>query len=297
MHSKKLTKAILCLAFSSSLFASDYRFISIDVPGSSFTAAAGINARGDIVGRYLDSDGLSHGFLMRNGMFSTIDFPNASFTAVRAINARGDMVGRMELADGVDHAFLLHDRQFTQIDFPGASATIGRGLNNAGDVTGNYTDDMDNEIAFVFQNGRFQSIDVDPCSGDVWMAMDDGRVLVGDNCTNPTNALHGFIYEQGKFHSIDFPGTAGRCTAIRWINEREEIVGLFAYVATTDECYDPTTSYHGFLLEQGTYTAINFPGAVSTQAFSINDDGQIVGQYTDKNGVVHGFKAVPKQEH
>jgi len=292
---KRLIKTgAVCLAFSSLLFAGDYRFTRIDVPGSSQTIAGSINARGDIVGRYDDADGRTHGFLLHKGVFSTIDFPRASLTAPRAINTQGDIVGRFELADEVDHGFLLHDGHFTQVDFPGSIATAPRGINNAGDVTGNYTDVMENEIAFILQNGKFRRVNVNPCSGDVWMAMDNGQVLVGDNCTNPTNGLHGFVRDrQGKFHVIDFPGLKVPCTALRWINERGDMVGLFARIRTTDECYEPaTTSYHGFLLQNGSYTAISVPGAVSTQAWSINDDGQIVGQYRDIRGVVHGFRAV-----
>jgi hypothetical protein len=109
-------------------------------------------------------------------------------------------------------------------------------------------------------------------------------------------ALHGFIRDKrGEFHLIDFPGLSVPCTGPRWINEREDIVGFFAYVNTIDDCYAPPP-LHGFLLRQGKYTAIDVPGSISTELRAINDDGEIVGDYTDKNGNMHGFKAVPKDE-
>jgi probable HAF family extracellular repeat protein len=291
--------SLICFLYSSILSAADFRFVKTDFPGATLTTANGINARGDIVGRYDDVNGVTHGFLLRGNGFSTVDFPGAFLTAPRAINARGDIVGRMQFADGVDHAFLLIDGKFSQIDYPGASATVGRGINNAGDVTGNYSDTTGNEIAFLLQDGKYYSISADPCSSDVWSSLDNGRVLVGDNCSNPDNSLHGFVRdEHGIFHSIDYPGTKGRCTAIRWINERREIVGLFAYVRTTDECYQAgTISYHGFLLRLGMYSAIDVPGASSTQVWAISDDGQIVGQYRDATGSVHGFKAALRNEN
>src|SRR5262249_39894308 len=185
--------ALFCLTISSTLFAADYRFIKIDFPNANQTTASGINARGDVVGIYNDVNGVFHGFLLRKGTFITIDVPGASFTSARAINARGDMAGKMQDAAGVDHAFLLHDGKFTQIDFPGAVSTVGRGINNAGDVTGHYIDSNENEIGFVFQDGKFRSVLADPCSSDVWSAMDNGRVLVGDNCAGPDEALYGFL--------------------------------------------------------------------------------------------------------
>ncbi len=83
----KLT--LFCLALSPLLFAADYRFVKIDFPNATQTLANGINARGDIVGRYADAEGVFHGFLLRKGVFSTIDFPGASLTAAFALNARG----------------------------------------------------------------------------------------------------------------------------------------------------------------------------------------------------------------
>jgi hypothetical protein len=50
-------------------------FTQIDVPGSVFTIANGINPQGDIVGAYVDSSGRLHGFLLSKGRFTTIDPP------------------------------------------------------------------------------------------------------------------------------------------------------------------------------------------------------------------------------
>jgi probable HAF family extracellular repeat protein len=45
----------------------------------------------------------------------------------------------------------------------------------------------------------------------------------------------------------------------------------------------------GFLLKNGSFSPITFPGAASTDAFKISNTGQIVGFYTDSSGVTHGF--------
>jgi hypothetical protein len=82
-------------------------FIQIDVPGASFTAANGINARGDIVGLYFDSDGNLNGFLLSKGAFTTIDVPGAIFTDANGINDRGEIVGEYIDSDGNGHGYLL----------------------------------------------------------------------------------------------------------------------------------------------------------------------------------------------
>src|SRR4029077_12995579 len=192
----------------------------------------------------------------------------------------------------------LRDGHFTQVDYPGAVATVGRGINNAGDITGNYVDAAGIESGFILQNGTFHRVRVaHSCSTDVWMAEDNGRVLigdfgVGDDCAN--SVLHGYLRNRpGDFQTIDFPsGGSFPCTAPRWINERGDIVGLYVVANDADECYGG--ALRGFLLRQGKYIAIDVPGSTSTTVLGINDDGMIVGTYSDKLGVDHGFKAVPK---
>jgi len=290
---------VFCLALSSLLFAADYRFVKIDFPNATITRATGINARGDIVGFYDDVNGFTHGFLLRKGVFSSIDFPHASLTFARAINARGDIDGWFQFEDGNDHGFVLRDGQFTQINFPNTITTTPRGTNNAGDITGNYPNPNcgDCESGFILRDGVFYDVHIPGgFTSDIWMAQDNGQVMVGDAAMKPDFALHGFIRDKrGEFHLIDFPGLSVPCTAPRWINERGDVVGLFAHVSTIDDCYAGPPA-HGFLLRQGKYVAIDFPGSTNTRLLAINDDGQIVGFYTDGTGVNHGLTAAPKDE-
>src|SRR5262249_47353095 len=45
---------------------------------------------------------------------------------------------------------------------------------------------------------------------------------------------------------------------------------------------------HGFLLSNGAYTILDVPGATDTEAYGINNVGQIVGSYRNSTGT-HGF--------
>ena len=99
------------------------------------TQATGINARGDIVGWYVDDTGI-HGFQLRRGGFTAVDVPEGTSTIVNDINARGDIVGRYRDADGNLHGFLLRNGAFSSIDFPDADFTVARGINSEGDIVG-----------------------------------------------------------------------------------------------------------------------------------------------------------------
>jgi probable HAF family extracellular repeat protein len=45
----------------------------------------------------------------------------------------------------------------------------------------------------------------------------------------------------------------------------------------------------GFLDAGGIFTTINPPGASDTNAYGINDSGQVVGAFADSTGGVNGF--------
>ena len=49
-------------------FSGPFEFISIDFPGATSTSAYGINSRGDVVGRYVDSAGKTHAFFHSPGL-------------------------------------------------------------------------------------------------------------------------------------------------------------------------------------------------------------------------------------
>jgi probable HAF family extracellular repeat protein len=55
------------------------------------------------------------------------------------------------------------------------------------------------------------------------------------------------------------------------------------------EVWSDTTGSHGFLLQAGVFSAINFPLATSTSVFGINDTGEVAGFYSDAAATNHGF--------
>src|SRR5438093_12324652 len=50
-------------------------FTILDFPGAGDTTANGINNEGETVGRYVDAQGKSHGYLLSEDGFTTVDVP------------------------------------------------------------------------------------------------------------------------------------------------------------------------------------------------------------------------------
>ena len=56
--------------------AQQYAFTTVDVPGATRTAANG-NSATTVAGGFDDTDGNTHGFILRKGTFTTVDVPGA----------------------------------------------------------------------------------------------------------------------------------------------------------------------------------------------------------------------------
>ena len=112
----------------------------VGYPDATAAAAIGINDRTWIVGGYLDTHDVPHGFLLKKGTFSSIDFPGAEGTRAFGINARGHIVGGWSPDPGCPecfvNAFLLTPRGFINLAFPNALETVAWGINAKGQIVG-----------------------------------------------------------------------------------------------------------------------------------------------------------------
>ena len=85
---------VFCLLFRSAwvsprLYAANYRYANFDVQ-LILTIANAVNARGDIVGRFDDAGGATHGFCCATTCTPPLTF-QCHTHLVRAINAHGDV--------------------------------------------------------------------------------------------------------------------------------------------------------------------------------------------------------------
>ena len=90
------------------------------------TITQSVNDAGLVVGYYVDSNGVNHGFVYDGTDFTTIDPPGSTDTLLFGINNAGIITGRFFDAAGVRHGFLDDNGVFTIIDFPGG----GNGRNS-----------------------------------------------------------------------------------------------------------------------------------------------------------------------
>ena len=136
--------------------------------GSIYTVAYGINDVGIVVGQWIDSSNVTHGFSynLDADVFTDIDVPDAVATVAWAVNNAGVITLQAEDPNGNWHAYLFNGSSFTQIDVPGAAQTFVYGINNNGDVVYSVEDATGNDWGVFFYADVQQFI---------WFNNSDGR--------------------------------------------------------------------------------------------------------------------------
>ena len=274
---------------------SDFTFTPIDVQGAVGTQAWGINARGDIVGSYIDAAGRSHGYLLRKGEFTTIDYPGSVFTEARGIGPGGDIVGIYRNAGdnpAVDlHGFMLTKKgAFVAVPDPPHISTVAQRILPDGTILGcrHDADQMstmrgivvsnDGSIAELSELSEFGSM----ANGGT----PDHRRVVGFYYPDMAVATHqeGFLIDDGDFRQLHVSGSTA--TQAWDMNPAGEIIGFYRTGSGA------TAVFHGFVLRDDQYITFDFPGATTTatRLRGINPRGDIVGTYA-VGTVSHGFVA------
>jgi hypothetical protein len=263
-----------------------YAFTPIDPPDSISTNGlinerlneSGINDSGQIVGRYVDAIGTTHGFLRSGGSYTTLDVPGSTFTVANGINASGQIVGAYyDPASDKRYGFLLSGGSYTTLDVAGSTLTAATGINDAGQIVGHYfTPGVTH--GFLLSGGSYTTFDV-PDSNNVTRpnGINASGQIVGGFLD--ANVNRGFLLSGGSYTTFDVPDST--FTWGHGINAVGQIVGQYIDAGGT----------HGFLLSGGSYTTLDVPGSTLTAANEINASGQIVGKYLDENGISHGFLA------
>ena len=121
---------------------SAYSFFT--VPGAAQYSAEpnGINDKGQIVGYFSDTSGVTLGFLEQAGAYTTFAAPGESATYPFGINNGGTIGGQWNDAAGAAQGFVLTSGGlFTTVDYPGPELTAVEGINDHGDICGTYVDD------------------------------------------------------------------------------------------------------------------------------------------------------------
>jgi hypothetical protein len=116
---------------------------TFQVPGATATFAYQLNRANQIIGYYVDANGITHGYTRdnRGRLTFPIDVAGSTGTILFGNNDSNWGVGRYLDAAGVAHGlYFITPDAIQTFDYPGASFTSLNGINKNGQVCGYYVD-------------------------------------------------------------------------------------------------------------------------------------------------------------
>lgn len=298
--------AVLAGAFvatAAPALAGGYSFTSLTVPSlphGDYVAAVAINNVGQIL---LESGSSATGLVDAGYLYNTVTHGYTSLpldpaavagnTFFAGLNDSGQIVGNdLQATLGTYQSFLLSGGSYTNVS-PPLSRNIGfstaNGINNAGQIAGVWELTSGHEQGYLLSGGSYTTINVAgfPAAATFLTAINNhGQILgIGTPIPGGSTPYTGFAYSGGVFTAIGTPGAL--YVSPNAINDAGTIVG---YQST-----DPTfTIINGFVDVGGVLSPFDAPGTLGTTApNSINNAGQIVGNYTDASGNYVAFLATP----
>jgi probable HAF family extracellular repeat protein len=206
--------------------------------------------------------------------FRTVDYPAATSSSANDYD-HATAVGNFEFG-GNASAFYFKGTTNSLLSIAGAISSEINGINSTGEMVGAYYDTKGH--GFLYDGKTITTLDAAGATYTEALGINKSGAIVGDYYDS-SDVQHGFLYQQGKFSNIDYPGNGGETVAYG-INATGEVVGY----------YFLNDVIHGFLLNaSGVYYSFDFPSADGTYPGGINDAGSIAGTFFDSVGGIHGF--------
>lgn len=241
--------------------------------GGTFSAAAGINSIGQVVGSASLANGMTHAFLYFNGVMSDLGtLPGGNSSAASAINSNGDIVGWANKVGGPPHAILYSKGAMTDLGtLPGYIQSFATAINSSGEIVGYVMGSWHNFHAFLYSNGVYTDLGA-LYAGNSWaLGINDGGQVTG-YISPQTGLEHAFLYSDGILTDVGALAYNGYDV---WLNSRGYGINSSGAIAGTG---DPGV----FLYADGQSISGPLEGNFTIQAYAINDAGQVVGTTADQ---------------
>jgi len=287
--------AFACIAIAADARKLHLNFRTVQIKNAQSTHVYGVNNAGVMVGRYVDSAGVSHGFIKVGEKVRTLDDPNWSgtYNECEAINSHNVIVGDYINSSNISTSYIYQKGKqgwyFRDIGPPNSQTA---GINDSGVVTGAYVDSHGHQYGYVWHRNTWTRLDK---HGAVWTYAvginNKGLITVqwGDKAGNAESSLYN-LNTKRYIATINVPGALN--TYAHGIDSAGDVVfnwddsttGLPPHGALCTNCWSKTSrKYYKFDDPKGT---------AGTTANGINDHGLIVGVYLTNGGAgFEGFKA------
>jgi hypothetical protein len=179
-------------------------------------------------------------------------------------------------------------RDFANRNFPGSAQTQVIGISDTGVAVGFYVTASGANIGFWRANNRYHAVSFPTMNNakpafNQLLGINDTGTAAGFYNDSAGNA-HGYLYNLRTRHFKMVTVRGATTLTATGINNLGTTTGFYTNKAGATKSF--------IQLHHGRTFTFAFPGASATQAFGLNDVGEVVGTYnvgTGNNAVTHGF--------
>ncbi len=214
--------------------------------------------------------------------FQKVVFPTDTFTQLLGINDFDVIVGYhgMDVNKGI---VFNPPSTFHNQNFPASVQTQVVGINNRFKTVGFYVDAGGATHGFQrTANNTFSNVDFPLTEFNQLLGQNNHAQAAGYYADPPDFSVdHAYIYDENARLFLPIVNPLWASSQATGINDQGVVCGFYI---------DGGGATHGFILNFGTLTTLDFPGSTSTQALGVNNEGQVVGFYgVGTGGTIHGF--------
>lgn len=190
------------------------------------------------------------------------------------INASGQVVGWLTTLGGDQHAFLYNNVATLDLGTLGGTTSVAYGINDAGQIVGGAYDLAGNQRPFSYAGGTMSDLGTFGGTSGYATAINNGGQIVGTAAT-PSDGTRAFLYAGGTLQNLGtLPSSGEFYSYANAINDNGKIAGG----SSAGEYTPPEPPYHAFVrCCDGTLTDLGTFGGQYSEAFGINDLGEVVG--------------------
>ena len=211
----------------------------IERPGALATYADFVSFVGNVVGSYVDTEGIYHAYMRSPvGRFLSIDLPNATnleYFFLHGLNNARAVVGRAKAVGDVPRTYVGSPLNLKELRVPGSVSTEGWNINQDGSVVGHYDSADGRRHGFIARLGPQAVSDY---FGNVFnVTLDKGLNMISVPLAPPA-----------PMSAKSLAGLTGATTVIALDAEKQEFVG-----------WTPGAPDDGFPVEGGKGYIVNVP--------------------------------------
>lgn len=250
--------------------------------GPGITQVTGVNDNGWMTGAIVAPDGSAQSFVRdASGNYTLFSVNSAFATQGRGLNNANTVAGFTNDSSGAIQSRLeftrAADGTITTLANPNTAADlvgIAQGINNNGALAGDFI--TGNRIdGFILDGASFTDLSLAGYNVRARSINDNGEVA---GFVTGAAGEEGFLWSSGGgFTLFNAPGAPSGYTAFEGVNDSGMVSGVYT---------DGSGDTHAFVFNpnSSTWTTINVPGAVNSEAFGINNLGQVAVETDNAEG-------------